>query len=147
MKPFRELSRRGRLHRLRETARSALAAYGLDDARLSFMQYTANTIYRVDAPGSPTPIKTSPYIPNRYVMRIHTMEDVEAITSELTWLLALNQEAGIPVPAPVVTSAWRAVDHHPHTRHTPRADRLADALAGWAKVPAGTVPETSHRAG
>jgi len=67
------------------------------------MQYTANTIYRVDAPGSSTPIKTSPYIPNRYVMRIHTMEDAEAITSELTWLLALNQ-AGIPVPAPVETS-------------------------------------------
>jgi Ser/Thr protein kinase RdoA (MazF antagonist) len=45
----------------------------------------------------------APYIPNRYVLRIHAMGDAEAIASELTWLAALNQEAGLPVPAPIST--------------------------------------------
>jgi Ser/Thr protein kinase RdoA (MazF antagonist) len=31
------------------------------------------------------------------------MSDTEAIGSELTWLAALNREAGLPVPAPVMT--------------------------------------------
>ena len=104
MKPFRELSRRGRLRRLRELASTALTAYGLDGARLSFIQYGENVIYRVDVPGSTAPAgNDSPYIPNRYVLRIHAMGDAEAIASELTWLAALNQEAGLPVPAPVST--------------------------------------------
>ena len=104
MKPFRELSRRGRLRRLRALASTALTAYGLDGARLSFIQYGENTIYRVDVPGSSASTGSSiPYIPNRYVLRIHAMGDVEAIASELTWLAALNQEAGLPVPAPVAT--------------------------------------------
>lgn len=104
MKPFRELSRRGRLRRLRELASTALSAYGLDNARLSFIQYGENIIYRVDTPGSAAPGNHSPYLPNRYVLRIHAMGDTAAIASELTWLAALNQEAGLPVPAPVPTS-------------------------------------------
>ena len=104
MKPFRELSRRGRLYRLRKLASTALTAYGLDGARLSFIQYGENIIYRVDMPGSCRPTDDdSPYLPNRYVLRIHAMGDAEAIASELTWLAALNQEAGLPVPAPVST--------------------------------------------
>jgi Ser/Thr protein kinase RdoA (MazF antagonist) len=31
------------------------------------------------------------------------MSDADAIASELTWLAALNQQAGLPVPAPVLT--------------------------------------------
>jgi Ser/Thr protein kinase RdoA (MazF antagonist) len=37
------------------------------------------------------------------VLRIHAMGDAEAVASELTWLAALNQAAGLPVPAPVPT--------------------------------------------
>jgi Ser/Thr protein kinase RdoA (MazF antagonist) len=104
MKPFRELTRRGRLRRLRGLARTALAAYDLAEADLSFIQYFENVIYRVDAPG-PTfrPDGDSPYIPGRYLLRIHAVGDAESIASELTWLAALNQEAGLPVPAPVPT--------------------------------------------
>ncbi len=51
MKPYRELTRRGRLRRLR-IQQWALAAYGLDDASLRFIQHGENAIYRVDAPGS-----------------------------------------------------------------------------------------------
>jgi len=100
MKSYRELTRRGRLHRFRELAGLALDAYGLTGARLSFVQYGDNVIYRVDA-GSLAVIDGSPYVQNRYLLRILAMGDAEAIASELTWLAALNQEAGLPVPAPL----------------------------------------------
>jgi Ser/Thr protein kinase RdoA (MazF antagonist) len=104
MKPFRELPRRGRLHRLRELANNALNVYGLENANLRFIQYGENAIYRVDIPGFVAATHNDgPFIPNRYVLRLHAMGDAEAIASELTWLSALDQEAGLPVPAPVKT--------------------------------------------
>jgi Ser/Thr protein kinase RdoA (MazF antagonist) len=103
VKPYRELTRRGRLLRMRELAYAALFSYGLENAHLTFLQYFTNIIYRVDLPGSSNQTTGSPYIPDRYLLRIHAMDDAEAITSELTWLRALNQEAGLPVPAPVST--------------------------------------------
>jgi Ser/Thr protein kinase RdoA (MazF antagonist) len=102
MKAYRELSRRGRLRRLRKLAEAALVAYGLDDAHLSFIQYAENCIYRVDTPAlADPPDHASHYLPNRYLLRIHAMDDVDAINSELTWLAALNQQAHLPVPAPI----------------------------------------------
>jgi Ser/Thr protein kinase RdoA (MazF antagonist) len=104
MKNYQELSRRGRLRRLRELAKIALNAYGLDDAELNFIKYFLNINYRVDLPGNGgVDRSTSPYHPNRYLLRIHSMGEVEAIASELTWLAALNMEAGLPVPAPIPT--------------------------------------------
>ena len=104
MRPFRELSRLGRLSRLRKLAFAAIEAYELEGARLSFIQYGENIIYRVDLP-DPAAFTgdAGPYLPNRCVLRVHAMSDADAITSELTWLAALNQEAGLPVPAPVMT--------------------------------------------
>lgn len=108
MKAYRELSRRGRLRRLRKLAETALVAYGLDNARLNFIQYAENCVYRVDLPAPDPPTDHDiPYLPDRYLLRIHAMGDIEAIASELTWLAALNQEAGLPVPAPVPTLAGR----------------------------------------
>ena len=102
MKPYRDLPRRGRLYRLRQLAHRALHAYALKDARLSFVQYESNIIYRVDLPGLASPSgNASPYLPNRYLLRIHAMDDTDAIASELTFLAALDKEAGLPVPAPV----------------------------------------------
>jgi Ser/Thr protein kinase RdoA (MazF antagonist) len=101
---FRELTRRGRLLRLRGMAERALAAYGLSGARLTFVQYGENAIYRVDAPpGATAAAEDGPYIPNRYALRIHAMNDQAAIASEIAWLTALSREAGLPVPAPVAT--------------------------------------------
>lgn len=102
MKPFRELSRRARLYRTRILAETALEAYGLYGAQLRFLQYTANIIYRVDVPGKPATM-ASPYIPNRYLLRILYADHEQGIASELTWLEAINREAGLPVPAPVAT--------------------------------------------
>ena len=104
MKSYRELTRRGRLRRLRKLAEWAVAAYGLSGASLRFIQHGENAIYRVDAPPCVAiAVEDGPYLPNRYVLRIHVMDDEEAIASELSWLIALSQEAGLPVPAPVPT--------------------------------------------
>ncbi len=104
MKSFRELSRRGRLYRLRRLAQAALDSYDMQSAHLSFLQYNENIIYRVDLPWlRNNKNSTDPYISNRYLLRIHAMSDHDAITSELTWLSALNQDAGLPVPVPVWT--------------------------------------------
>lgn len=104
MKPYRELTRRGRLRRLRRVAGWALAAYGLTDARLRFVQHSENAIYRVDAPRHAALAGgDGHYLANRYVLRIHAMNDEEAIASEITWLIALSREGGLPVPAPVPT--------------------------------------------
>ena len=73
---------------------------------LSFIQYFENIIYRVDLP-IPALSRTrvgEPYTPGRYLLRIHAMGDTEVIASELTWLAALSQEAGLSVPAPVPTA-------------------------------------------
>jgi Ser/Thr protein kinase RdoA (MazF antagonist) len=104
MRPFRELTRRGRLSRLRKLAITAIETYGLEDARLSFVQYFENIIYRVDLPCASGSITDGdPYLSNRFLLRIHAISNADAIASELTWLAALNQEAGLPVPAPVMT--------------------------------------------
>lgn len=103
MKPFSELTRLGRLRRLRRLAREALEVYGLDGARLTFIQYEGNVIYRVDVPVWRS--KTgglSLYNENRYVLRILTTSDMDYARSELTWLAALSQ-AGLPVPSPMPT--------------------------------------------
>ncbi len=104
MKPFRALARRGRLLRLTELAKKALGIYGLKDARLHFLRYGENAIYRLDVAGSGTPgDKAGAYIPNRFVLRVHAMLDAEKIAGELAWLAALSQDAGLPVPAPLLT--------------------------------------------
>ena len=46
---FASLSRRGQLSRLRGLGRTALAAYGLEDARLTLLRFEHNTTFRVDA--------------------------------------------------------------------------------------------------
>ncbi len=109
MKPFRELSRRGRLFRLKEVAVIALARYGLEEARLRFIQYNENAIYCVDVPG-PIATNHSIYLPNRYVLRIHAIDDSDAVSSELAWLAALNQEGNLPVPTPVPTVDEKLVE-------------------------------------
>jgi Ser/Thr protein kinase RdoA (MazF antagonist) len=104
MKPYGELTRLGRLRRLRQLAEIALGAYGLSGARLTFLQYEGNVIFRVDAPGAaPITGRQGPYLENRYLLRVLTTSDMEGTASELTWLAALSREGDLPVPAPVPT--------------------------------------------
>ena len=104
MKPYKELTRLGQLRRTRQLAQTALEAYGLGGARLTFLQDTANIIYRVDVPG-PALVEReqSPYVPNRYLLRVLYTSQWEGVKGEMTWLAALSREAGLPVPQPVPT--------------------------------------------
>jgi Ser/Thr protein kinase RdoA (MazF antagonist) len=104
MKPYEELTRLGQLRRIRQLAEMALGAYGLRGARLTFLRYFANITYRVDV-SDPAPKvgDRDPYVPNRYLLRVLCTEDWEITKGEMTWLAALSQEGGLPVPAPVPT--------------------------------------------
>jgi len=104
MKAYKELTRLGLLRRLRTLAQIALDSYGLTGARLTFQQYSANVIFRVDVPElTPTGDRIGLYVPNRYNLRILAINDTDTINSGLTWLTALRHEAGLPVPEPVPT--------------------------------------------
>jgi Ser/Thr protein kinase RdoA (MazF antagonist) len=92
-RPFASLTRRGQLGRLRRLGRSALAAYGLANARLTLLRFDYNTTFRVDARGGP------------YVLRIsrprtHTRE---MVGSEMAWLSALRHDTDLGVPDPVAS--------------------------------------------
>jgi len=104
MKNYNELTRLGQLRRLRKLAEVSLDEYGLTGASLTFQHYEGNVIFRVDVAGSSLDgNENSLYVPNRYNLRILSMNDPEATLSELTWLSALRYGAGLPVPEPVPT--------------------------------------------
>ena len=93
------------LRRFRKLAQTALDAYGLHDARLTFISYHGNVIYRVDAPErAPVTLRDRRYAANRYVLRVHMdYHTTAAIRSEVRWLSALRRDADMPVPEPVPT--------------------------------------------
>ena len=88
---FTSLSRRAQLSRLRRLGRTALASYGLDNARLRLLRFEHNTTFRVDASNG------------RYLLRISRPQahGPEAIASEMAWLTALRRDTDLRVPAPV----------------------------------------------
>jgi Ser/Thr protein kinase RdoA (MazF antagonist) len=88
---FASLSRRGQLRRLRRIGRTALANYGLEDARLTLQRHEQNTTFRVDARGG------------RYLLRMNRpgVQTTDTIGSEMAWLSALRRDTGLGVPEPV----------------------------------------------
>jgi Ser/Thr protein kinase RdoA (MazF antagonist) len=104
MKAYEELTRLGQLRRTRQLAKAALEVYGLDGARVRFVQYTANIIYRIEVQG-PTLVRghQGPCVSNRYLLRVLYTNDLEGVKGEMTWLAALSRQAGLPVPEPVPT--------------------------------------------
>lgn len=91
MKPFRELTHRGRIGRMRALARTALRERGLRFDRLDFLRWSENTVFRVRSGNA------------SWLLRVHRPEyhrDVE-IRSELTWLTSLRTDHGLRVPRPV----------------------------------------------
>ena len=103
MKPYAQLTRLGQLRRLRKLAETALVEYGLSDANLKFQHYEGNVIFRADMPGKSLPKPDDIFVPNRYNLRILSMNDPKTTEGELIWLAALRDEAGLPVPEPVPT--------------------------------------------
>jgi len=88
---FASLSRREQLIRLRRLGRTALARYGLEDARLTVQRYEHNTTFRVDA-------RDGPYLLRINRPRVHTPD---TIGSEMAWLIALRRDTELRVPEPV----------------------------------------------
>lgn len=87
---FASLSRREQLSGLRRLGRTALARYGLEDARLTVQRYEHNLTFRVDARGGPYLLRI-----NR--PRVHTPDTVG---SEMAWLSALGRDTDLRVPEP-----------------------------------------------
>lgn len=87
MKPWEELTERGKYRRLRPLAVAALEAYPLDVARLSLVGGFTNAIYRVDA------------VEGRFALRIDYMQDHtdENARVELEWVAALGEETDLDV--------------------------------------------------
>lgn len=95
MKVFEDLTHRSQVRRLRRLAQAALEQYGLGHARLAFVAYSENAVFRVDGspPGGPS---------TRYALRIHRpgYQTEASLDSELDWMAALKQDAELPVPEP-----------------------------------------------
>jgi Ser/Thr protein kinase RdoA (MazF antagonist) len=96
MQSFETLTNAGQLRRLRRLAVVALEAYDLHEPRLTALMHGDNTTFRVDLASG-----------ERYVLRIHRSigKTPEMVRSELLWLAALQQEAALVAPTPVLTRA------------------------------------------
>ena len=101
MKNYEELTRIGRLRRLRRLAELALKEYGFSNAKLTFLHYEGNVIFRVDTLETP-PVKRERniFLESRYVMRILTTRNFEGVESEMLFLNAMRK-ANLSVPEPV----------------------------------------------
>ncbi|MFC2082465.1 phosphotransferase enzyme family protein [Candidatus Bipolaricaulota bacterium] len=103
MKPYEDLTRQGRVLRLREVAGLALKAFGMPDADYRFNHDSGNVSFRVrNAEETRKRSYRELFEPGHYVLRLHQddYQETQAIRSELAWLEALGH-AGLPVPAPV----------------------------------------------
>ncbi|UCE23679.1 MAG: phosphotransferase [Candidatus Zixiibacteriota bacterium] len=98
-----QTTRLGRIRRFQKLAQQALPLFGLKDARLTFLAYEGNAIYRVDLPRRKTAGSSGNlFAPGRFVLRVHMdYHSTAAIESELQWLSALRRDIDAPVPEPV----------------------------------------------
>ena len=106
MKPYEELTRLGRLRRMRDIAQAALARYGLDSARFVLARYSGNVLYRVYSDEHGRDARADGlFEPDQYLLRIHWLgyRDQSAVELELEWLSAMREGSDLPVPEPVRT--------------------------------------------
>ena len=103
MKPWKKLTYRGRLRRMRKLARAALANYGIAEAHFEFVRWAGNTLFRVYAPELPATKAEELFEQGQYLLRIHEpgYQTPEAIELELAWLAAMRRDADLPVQEPI----------------------------------------------
>jgi len=94
LKPYSELTRRGRARRLREVALKALAHYDVELVRLELVSMFTNVLFRVRMAQGES-----------YAVRLcapgwRTDTDIR---SEVLWLQALAQDDDIDAPVPVLS--------------------------------------------
>jgi Ser/Thr protein kinase RdoA (MazF antagonist) len=105
MKPYKDLTRQGRLRRLRRLAGAALSAFGMENAAIEFIRDAGNTTYRISSESisNTNRQEDNRFSLNQYVLRMHEpgYQTDAAILSELEWLAALGRDTDLAVPAPV----------------------------------------------
>ena len=72
MKPFGELTRLGRIRRMRQLATAALMNYGVDEAHIDLVRQAGNTLFRVKT--SNLPRSEAPdglFEEGQYLLRVH----------------------------------------------------------------------------
>jgi Ser/Thr protein kinase RdoA (MazF antagonist) len=94
MRPFDDLTPRGRTRRLRLVAHAALQEYDIEVTGLRLITAETNAVFRVDAGGG-----------DRYVLRVglagpiaHSTQQVGA---EVEWLAALDADTDLTLPVPI----------------------------------------------
>ena len=92
MKPYEQLTQRGKLRRLRPLCWQVLQAYDLQVKQLSFLTIETNTMFKVVTEAG-----------DKYVLRIYSDVDTTRFDNEveLFWLVALCQETNLNVVEPV----------------------------------------------
>ena len=92
MKPYSELTFRGKILRLRKLCIKALEAYPIDVARVRYLTTESTTMFRVDARDG-----------EKYVFRIYSEADSSLAENqtEMFWLAALARHTDLPVVQPV----------------------------------------------
>lgn len=119
MKSYADLTRAGKLRRLRALAESALQQYDLKDPVLTYHTFATNLLYRVTTASG-----------ERYMLRLaspgwRTLTDLR---SEAAWIAALARDTFIPVPVMMRTRTGRRVLP---TRHEAVPDVWNASLMRW----------------
>ncbi|MFN2216392.1 MAG: phosphotransferase enzyme family protein [Anaerolineales bacterium] len=106
MKPYEELTRRGRIGRMRKLAEIALKVFGFHDAHFSFLHEAGNILFKVNKNQLDSIQDNDVYINGQYLLRIHQpgYQKREGIELELKWLDAMCRDEGLPVPKPFATN-------------------------------------------
>lgn len=93
LKPYFDLTGRGRALRLRRLALNALEQYDLDVTRVRLITNEFNGIFRVDTATG-----------DKYVLRVTLPEGghgLDAVCGEMVWLDALSRDTDLSVPRPL----------------------------------------------
>ncbi len=106
MQPFDELTRLGRIRRIRQLALAAMKKYGVNEAHFNLVRQAGNTLFRVQTTSLPgIEASGSLFEEDQYLLRVHESgyQEPAAIEMELAWLAAMRREADLPVPEPIAT--------------------------------------------
>ncbi|WP_353931547.1 phosphotransferase [Okeanomitos corallinicola TIOX110] len=104
-----QLTASAQVDKLSKLAKLALSEYGMEHAGLELISHGENTVFAVDVAKGLIEQENSRYSSSRFIFRIHRPNylPISAITSELSWLKYLSQEANLPVPEPIPTLEGR----------------------------------------
>jgi len=106
LKPYEELTRSGRIRRMRKLALKALTEFGVVEPKFWLVRQAGNTLFRVQSSSITGLIDTDDiFEKDHYLLRIHEpgYQEPEAIEFELAWLTAMRREVNLPVPEPINT--------------------------------------------